>query len=837
MAVLISAANGNLTDILTVWDSVEVGTGAIQTTVSTKTSKTSTTYSYSTQFTMTNLDVIDGVMLFLKRNGVTGTVKISLSADGGVTATRELTVNASDLPSQYAWVFFKFGSTLVADGGSDYSIGVAVGTGGDSGVTIGGSSSTNYGRYERLTSLATAAAGDVMYIVGEHTGAGATTTRTITMDSVATTDYGTGTDGAVDNGIEIGDAGILTYGTAAATNYYLKLSGSLNVWGNGILNIGTTGTPIPRGSTAVLEFDPVADGGMGLIINDGGVCNLQGLSRTSGKDIYYCKLNTDEAVDQTTLGVDTDTGWLDNDEIAVFSTTRTGSQTEAGTLNGAAGASSLTVDGFAGAGGGLANAHSGTSPTQAEVILLSRNVEIRSATSTLMAYVFCSNVGTLDADWVRFRYLGENATNKRGIEIPTGAFSGSFSVRYCALRDFEDGSLYTVHTSGAGTVEFSNNVSFNVNSVGTARTLVITGTSNVPVLNANILHGVAVNSVGCIQLQDNGLTFTNNVICLQGGNSSSLAVSFEESSGVGGTHSGNTIHSCPGFGLVLNATGGFFTMASFTAWRNGFSGVAVNAGIEQTELSDFVVFGNTLNNIDSNTTVGPKGHLILKNPIVNGDASFSTADGLDMGALTITILILGGSFGATTAHTTRDVGASGAMRLNLFNTVLASTEVAANSSLGTLGYIRSHKNDASASFKAWYRYGAIVNETAIRNTASGYSWKLTPNNASNKLVFPGPTPYDTYKVALANGVAVAITAYVYKDSSYAGNAPRLVVVGGIVAGVGSVGSDLIDSLTVAHSNWEQLSVAVTPSEDGVVEFYIDCDGTAGNVYVDDLAVA
>jgi hypothetical protein len=60
------------------------------------------------------------------------------------------------------------------------------------------------------------------------------------------------------------------------------------------------------------------------------------------------------------------------------------------------------------------------------------------------------------------------------------------------------------------------------------------------------------------------------------------------------------------------------------------------------------------------------------------------------------------------------------------------------------------------------------------------------------------------------------------------------MLGGIVAGIDT---DVTDTLSVGADEWEQLSVSDTPTEIGVIEWYVDCDGTAGVVYVDDMGVA
>jgi hypothetical protein len=80
-----------------------------------------------------------------------------------------------------------------------------------------------------------------------------------------------------------------------------------------------------------------------------------------------------------------------------------------------AGASTLTYNLYP------VNARSGTSPTQAEVILLTRNVKVRSTNSTLMTFVDIQDGAAVDVDWTEFYYIGSNATpGKRGVDVRNG---------------------------------------------------------------------------------------------------------------------------------------------------------------------------------------------------------------------------------------------------------------------------------------------------------------------------------------------------------------------------------------------------------------------------------
>lgn len=848
MANLVSRASGNLTSTTT-WKTVETGTRAIQNSFSASTNTTtSNNYNANAQdMTVANLSVIEGLLLYCNRVNTTGTVTVKFSEDSGTTDTRTVTVNASDLPASPSWVFFKFGSTLTGDGGTDYAIGIIASSGGNATFYRDATAANWTHLIVTNQNPASVAAGDVFYIAGELLSAGSGNDFTVTMDSTATTDYGTGTDGTSVNGMEIGKRGTLTWGTTAATNYYLKLSGSLNVWGDGTFNMGTTGTPIPRNSTAILEFDPVADGGMGFYARAGSTVNIQGLSRTSGKNIIACKLNTDEAVNSTSLGVDTDTGWLDNDEIVVVSTTRTATQTEVGTLNGAAGASTLTVDGFAGVGGGLANAHSGTSPTQAEVCLLTRNVKIRSATSTLMTFFYVGTSAIVDIDWAEFRYLGENVTNKRGIEIATST-NGSFDMQYSTLRDCEDWGIYFINAS-SGTKTISNNVFYRLNTAvgaSTAGLYVPSGNGSYTITN-NYFVMLYSATFGSVEIANDTVTFTGNLIQ---GASVTDALRFNDSSNYQGMEdiSNTTIHSSAGNGISFKlpmfdnppGTNPRAVCDNITIWRNSSYGIRVEQAFRNINFNNLLMFGNANANFNvvsnsSTTTRGVMSNCYFNNCSFYADTTFSVPTGIDVSGSLNRVFFntcdFGTASGIYTTHTrdfklTKVGNGMPVDEIYLNNCKLSSaTEITtAAADVGDIIYSQKH-NQTAGLHKTWKKYGIITIDTVTTHTGS-QSVKMTPNNASNKL------ESGSFFVAVANGQTVTPSVYVYEDASYNGARARLILKRNDAIGITS--DTVIDTATAASdAAWEQLTgTTASASDDGVMEFVVDCDGTAGNLFVD-----
>lgn len=843
MAILACVADGNFTSSST-WAVVD-STSYLASEAGNENTTTAYTGIRSSAFTPGAIE-IDGIGVRLgTRIGTTGTFTVCLELDSGDTLVSgtEVTINCSDLPaSTFAaadggWIFLKFGSPVTLAGATAYQVAAKSSTSAQVNLFRDGTTD-NICRYLRTTTTQAPAAGDDLIIAGEWTAAATVTTRTVTMNETATTDYGsapTAANSLLTPALAVCNNGTLTWGTTAATNYYLKQSGSVIVYRVGTVNMGTTGTPMPRDSTAIWELDPAADGDYGWLVR-GGTWNGQGLSRTSGKNIVSCKLNTDEAANSTSLGVDTDTGWLDNDQIAVASTTRTASDCEAGTLNGNAGASSLTVDGFAGTGGGLLVAHSGTSPTQAEVILLTRNVRMRSATSTLMAYFYANADATVDLDWVEFYYMGEAATSKRGVNVAT--VGGSFNMQFCSIHDCEDNGLY-LEGSTLNNVTFSSNTLWNTATVAGPGAQIAAATSGSTItIDSNIL--IRTGSGNGWTLADVGGTFTNNTVA----GAANTGILLSESDGTLGTFSGNTCHACAGGGASIGAARLGGTFGSYTGWRNSQFGVSFSTnGIISFVLDGAVLFGNSTSNINF-----PSNGVSceINNSTLNGDTSFSTTYGLDfvIGGIR-SILINNGDFstvsGIKTAHSS-DINVSASTndnRIVLRNTKLgAATEVATQTNLANTGFISAQKLDQTAgNHKTWTRYGTVQTDTTIYNTASP-SMRMTPNNASGKL--ESATQFNGFKKPCDSGGTVSISVYVRKSeagdgAAYNGNQPRLIQKANPALGQSS--DVVIDTVSVAVGSWEQLTgtSSTASGDDGCWEFVVDCDGTAGFVNIDDFA--
>ena len=807
---------------------------------------------------------IDGIAVLVASRvaAPVGTITIRLAQAGATVVGTELAINVSDIDVAEAWAnsavgfaggsgwyFFKFAAPVLLVVATAYTVSAKCSTAGE--VTLNRNATAgNWSRLLRTTAGGAApAAGDNLYILGEWTAAATKTNRAITMDIAAATDYGDAVAGV--KGFCIGKGGTLTWGTTAATNYQLRLSTSMAIYAGGIMTMGTVATPVPRGGTATLEFDCAADGDFGLYCY--GTLIAQGLSRTIAKIIDRCKLNGDEAAAQTTLSVDTDTGWLNADEIALASTTRTPGEAETRILNGAAGATTLAVT------AGLTNAHSGTAPTQAEMILLTRNVKIWSVSTTAMTFVYCGVASQVDCDWVEFRYIGANGTRQRGIEISTtdaiaGTVAGNVNFAYCSVRNSEWSGFHVVDHTALGPPNnffLSFIVGYKVSGLADNNSLVAV----VPTVATQAGTNWSVTDCTCISGNNTtGACFTFFVLngVVQRINASSGSAGILVDLGVAtlfaasGTQSDWTAHSCTGSGIALaNLMGG--TFSNLIAWRfNGGIGINFLGYAGYVLIETFTVFGSATNMAMSGTLFAP---VMFRNGTVAGDTTFAAATGFSHASATTTlgqpVIFENTTFGPTSgifvAHTQSDINFS-VSSPKLAKVILRNCPTLTKgilnlaSLIGRSGIFYQKKGQVAGTHQT--QYGTFVNnsggvidlDTGTFKTAAP-SEKLTPTGANATVRLRSKMR----RIPVSTGQAMAVSVWVQKTAPYTGLAPRLIVQSNNAIGVPFT---VLDTMTVADSVWEQLTGTVTAATDnGVLEVAVEVTGSAGSVYVDDWAAA
>lgn len=840
MATYIATADGNLgtaatwglVDVTSLLDS-EAGNTAL-----------TTSFVSSSVFTPGAITA-DGIAVKIatRASSPTGTISVRLfnSTLAAAVAGTTVTINVSDISrtelASNGWFLFKFAAPVLLIVATNYTVQATSSSAAQVNLFRDGTAN-NWARMLRTTSIIAApGAGDNFFILGEWTAAASKTNRSVTMNSTAATDFGAASTTLAGVGISLG--GTLTYGNTAATNYILRLSCLLTVWAGGIFTIPT----MPRDSTAVLEFDCAADGDFG-IANSWGTITLVGQSRTSGKNIISCLLNTDEAAAQTVLGVDTDTGWLSGDVVAIGSTTRTSTQAETAALSINATATELTIT------AGLTNAHGGSAATlvQAEVILLTRNVLVRSTLSTAMAYINCKASCVFTATWVDCRYIGHTTSGKRGIELEqTTAAGGSIAITFCGFRDTEQAAITLAGSTATLTV--TSCTFWNCGTAGAVTINVLSGpTSAIVISDCVWIFGSTTASTGFFSSATAALASMTFTRCR-----------CSSSAGNGIVLNGSTISNSPAiidtcnFHCLAGASGAAVAVGSINGaiirssvfWRNtgaanGAGGVSLASASFDTLILNCVFFGQTTGGVGITTSSVTAA---LRGCTFAGDSTFPTQYGLVISNLPYRLDVENCTFGVATgilvAHTVADVGASstgvGMTTLVFINSNLASATEFATAFLTALtgrSVIARQQKDGALNMheRVYPSLGTSAYATSVVHTA-GPSQSLTPTAA--------PTQFrlqcSPRRARVGTGQVTTFTVWVRKTAAYTGSAPRLIVRANPSIGLND--DIVLDSLSVGADTWEQLAGVTTPvaTENGVVEAYVDCDGTSGIVYVDDWA--
>ena len=836
MATLVANADGNFT-AANIWDVVD-------------TTSFLNSESGSTAVTTSNLDsatftpgaiTVKGICLKVHSRVVspTGTTTITLRNSTDSTNVASVTVDNVDIAAalagtSVAWIYFKFGSSQLLTAGKAYLIRATSSV--TSQVTFfTNGTANNWSRMLPTTTTATIAAADAFHVLGELTGAGTGNDRTITMNQTTDTGYGNTT-----NASSIGHRGTLTWGTTAATNYILGHAGILEIGVGGTYNQGTTSTPMPRDSTAKLRFRSTATSSTAYLSRRGGTVVMQGQSRTSGKNVVCCNLSSDLAASGTTVNVGTDTGWKSGDEICISHTARSAGEGEKRTLSGDAGASSMTIT------AGVTYAHSASRLFNCKIGLLTRNVTIENDNSAYGTGLRSAGAaGSVNCDWVQFKH--GDATFAMGAVSANAACTQEFD--YCSITDAINYGMI-VGSTGGGTISFRNGVIWNPSTSGTSynpffnNTTVagttITFTDNMCVAGTNACSGMSLGQASTLGAVTGNFVagFTTGVQV--GASSAAKNTAFSLDS--------NTAVVCTtGFSIAL-ANVSSFTITDMKAYHCTTSGIALSSARNIT-FASCETHGNTTNGVilsaggtgfnvgirfidllTGSTTGFTQANGVATGATSNFDTIFQdtvfSASGSGKEPNTTEVLFTAGTFGNIC-----EVKFTNPTKQSI---AITSTAVPTGSTLDQQSHISFSRINGTTDGTGDYTvtaYGRLEYDSSVYHTAAP-SLKVTSLYGTSSLKMQSAPAKHRQRIAVASGATITASVWTRTSAAYDGNQPRLMVTANAAAGIDN--DTALDTMTVGTATWEQLSgTTATVADDCVLEFYVDCDGTAGYVNVDD----
>jgi hypothetical protein len=750
------------------------------------------------------------VKIFSRAASPTGTMTVELFNSTDSTSTAIVTVNVSDIPSEgLCWFVLQFGSTLLT-AGKAYLIRAK--TSSSSQVNLyRNATAGNWSRQLRTTTTGAPAATDKLIVAGQWTAAATGSSYTVTMDNTATTSFGE---------VSANSRGTLTWGTSASTAYYLKMAGNLYANGGGTLSIATSGSRLDSTSSAVIEFDCGSNVQYGFEAR-GGTVTMYGATKTR-----QTLLTADVAAAGTGITVQDTTGWAANDSLAFATTTRTSTESETKTVTSVTNSTTAVV-------AALTNAHSGTvsgsEDNRGEVLNLTCNVKIRGISTSLQGYV---NIGASCSITLRdteIYQMGSATALKRGINAATTA-AGVCNIQYCAIHDFIVASSIGILTSSTATgVVFSNNVTYNIANIHIS----VTATSGTHTFDTNwcTLNVDAATMV--MSFNDAGCTVTNN----RASGSTASGILVTETAAIVATFTGNCSHGNANYGIyfqLLSGTSG--TISGCKGWRNASAAGFFFQYCTGVWLVDtFTAWGNS-------TT----GFTFLAATISGVFSSCLTLTGTTL-TQSHSITLQNGAMGVrfkdgtfTSATSDVNIGNASVIQAVFINcTFNSTTTVNAPSNMQDYGAVQSYIafdlfNTTAGDYRLQKSNGLIKRDTSIYDVTPS-SARLTPNSASLKL------SHVDHRFGVAASAAVTVTARVYKSAvgdgaAYNGNQPRLRQRLNDVAGPSSDAT--LATAAASTGSWETLTGSITaPTVDSIVEVYVDCDGTAGWVNVDEIKVS
>jgi len=679
---------------------------------------------------------------------------------------------------------------------------------------------------------------------------------TVTIDDSAAATIDIGSDSGANDAIVIN--GKLRVGAANANandpgiDHTLRCRGHLNLASGGELNIGTdlTSGRIPSARKFVVELNYSASPARNKYqFKWTGKLLVNGYNR----DAQHCRdllaSTAASAQKNVVLTGTVPSSWVANDQVILSATGTSSTQQDVRKIASVASAT-VTVD------LNLTYQHmsDGAEPRRGECINAERNVIFRAGNGSsadvtvTTANGWCCTMAAAAVgvvQWARFQDLTYNANNAWLDYVGTTAFSlGTAGIDFedCMFVNVDRGLLRLRAAAGTGLLARNCSV-YNVGGGGANANCVEVSTTSATGTPYDV-SGMWI--VGCQSAgQPRAIYLLNQRATRISGSRVSgmyagLYISCTSGTGTipteAGLYDGFSSHSHMGSGMEIGTAYSFnqYDVDGLYLWANTNNGLSVPSGVSAMSISDctlanVMAYSNGSNPFYSqfffrDVTFLSPSFAFNGAPLLLGD-----------GTAGLIMVDLGAAF-----NTGGDVGifVNASVDADFLNPIVGTYNTFASSISYRPARLRVHREHGNADYKIFTNIGQINEESTTRHTASGYAWKFTPSTFAGGSRLRSPL----MRTVVAAGLPVTLSVWTAKDAAYTGGQQSLRVLYGFVPWAESA-ADQVASATKAGANtppiagdWEQLSVTVTPTEAGVLEYVWECDGGAGNVYFDDAGV-
>lgn len=148
-----------------------------------------------------------------------------------------------------------------------------------------------------------------------------------------------------------------------------------------------------------------------------------------------------------------------------------------------------------------------------------------------------------------------------------------------------------------------------------------------------------------------------------------------------------------------------------------------------------------------------------------------------------------------------------------------------------------NKYNNTDDYRHYTDYGNILSDSSVRHTASGLAWRYEPGtNASSTypLELLNIDGNDFIEVAVAANSQVTATIWCKKSDADSAFEAQFICKGGQLAGITSD----VTAVATDSTDWQQLTIQVTPTEAGVLRFGFQVWGSStATCHIDDFGVS
>ena len=835
MAKLASITSGNFTSAST-WG--VINEQSFQTAASTSTSYSVTTTPTSLgTFSPASTVTATHIGFRLTGTGTIGTLTFDIFnvTAGAQVAGTSVTINKSALNFNSgsisgSWYLVKIPTPPSLASGTNYAIRVSQTAGSTTSIMSSNGAAANTFRFIVTSTTQAPASGDDLWVVSEWTTGSTVNEFTVTMDNTTSaTTFGSAT--ANYGGVNLNTNSYLNYGTSASTDYYLRLNGNIWLSAGASLNIGTSATTIPASSTAVLEFSGASQG----FAQNGSAVPVSFVNYISSISIRgenptnpYALLGADAAVATTSITTNISTGWKSGDQVVLAGTGSVATGQDLRTLSTDAVGTTLTVT------SGLTNAHGGSGDVIGEIINLTRNVKIRNSNASQGTFTLGANL--VDIQGTEIRNMG--ILTLSGIARKTfryNSFYNSTQMNVTATGPinidyncFYNCSYFLVGPVGSSTI--AGTVNFNYFILATGGSSGVSGNININPRFTDFIGNRSSGLAATVSSIFGGITFYNPDTTFLGKLSNGIV-------------SGCTVHSSNGgFGTQTLSS---LDVYDCNAWRIGgnIAGFSI-VNVQGLRMYNCNFYGNlsvTYGSIYITNATGVE----LYNCNMRGGTTIVSTRGMVLNTL-LDAQLKNCTFGTGQTNSVADVviNPNTIDKKILFdNCILNST-----TKFSTL------TNLIVSEFVKLQRYQQTNNNhyiyTRLGNSSQLDSIIYKTGTASTRLIPLSTTFKHTSPVKIipiSSGSTATVSVWVRKSSvsdasgaNYNGAQPRLMLTySPSVFNYTGQTDQVLTTMTAAVGTWEQLTSTIPYSaiSNGGFEVYVDCDGTAGWINVDDWSVS